>query len=175
MDAMTQSPQELKKQLDQALRLVSQTVEEIGQNPESLIAPSGESTSGRGTTPLPGDARDLFESLMARDQQMIQELMRLQRSLSRQNFRGAESARRLVRRLARQAQQSIGEMESLIGITEHGSRDDLGKNLTTTLDRIRRELKRIKTMEASSSGGSSRPQGSSPVPQPPVPDVRDRA
>jgi len=46
-----------------------------------------------------------------RDRQIIQELMRLQRTLSRQSFRGAESARRLVRRLVRRAQQNVDALE----------------------------------------------------------------
>ena len=48
MDAMTHTSHELKKQLNDALQLVSQTVEEIGQNPESLIAPTSALESGRG-------------------------------------------------------------------------------------------------------------------------------
>jgi hypothetical protein len=39
--------------------------------------------------------------------------LRLQRTLSRQNFRGAESARRLVRKLARKAEQNISEVGAL--------------------------------------------------------------
>ena len=48
----------------------------------------------------------LLELLAARDEYIRQELFRLQRALSRQSFRGAESARRLVRRLARRAEQN---------------------------------------------------------------------
>jgi len=51
----------------------------------------------------------LLELLAARDDYIRQELFRLQRALSRQNFRGAESARRLVRRLARRAEQNTND------------------------------------------------------------------
>lgn len=56
----------------------------------------------------------LLELIATRDRMIQGELVRLQRTLSRQNFRGAESARRLVRKLARKAEQNFTELESLI-------------------------------------------------------------
>jgi len=44
--------------------------------------------------------------------------VRLQRTLSRQTFRGAESARRVVRRLARRAEQNIADA---LAMRERGS------------------------------------------------------
>ena len=52
----------------------------------------------------------LLELVSARDEYIHHELMRLQRTLSRQTFRGAESARRLVRRLARKAEQNAQDL-----------------------------------------------------------------
>ena len=54
----------------------------------------------------------LIELVMARDEYIYHELMHLQRTLSRQSFRGAESARRLVRRLARRAEQNIQDLQA---------------------------------------------------------------
>lgn len=56
----------------------------------------------------------LLELVVTRDRMIQTELLRLQRTLSRQNFRGAESARRLVRKLARKAELNSAELESLI-------------------------------------------------------------
>jgi hypothetical protein len=67
---------------------------------EGLVWPSVASDSPQQSFCL------LLELLAARDEYIRQELFRLQRALSRQNFRGAESARRLVRRLARRAEQN---------------------------------------------------------------------
>jgi hypothetical protein len=63
------------------------------------------------TGPLPQDAElnTLLELLAVRDGYIHAELMRLQRALSRQTFRGAESARRLVRRLARRAEPNASD------------------------------------------------------------------
>ena len=55
-----------------------------------------------------------LELIATRDRMIQMELVRLQRTLSRQNFRGAESARRLVRKLARKALLNVTETESLI-------------------------------------------------------------
>jgi hypothetical protein len=63
------------------------------------------------------DAPGALELLVLRDRYIRTELLRLQRTLSRQTFRGAESARRLVRRLARKAEQNVSEIEALMGST----------------------------------------------------------
>lgn len=55
----------------------------------------------------------MLELLALRDRYIQAELLTLQRTLSRQTFRGAESARRLVRRLARRAEQNALDAESL--------------------------------------------------------------
>lgn len=59
------------------------------------------------------DFSTLLELLALRDRYIQSELLRLQRTLSRQNFRGAESARRLVRRLARRAEQNVVDIDAL--------------------------------------------------------------
>jgi hypothetical protein len=53
------------------------------------------------------------DELARRDMQIAKELLHLQRTLSRQTFRGAESARRLVRRLIRRAELNARELETL--------------------------------------------------------------
>ena len=71
-----------------------------------------EATLPRGPVePLPQNTElnTLLELLAVRDSYIHTELMRLQRALSRQTFRGAESARRLVRRLARRAEQNAAD------------------------------------------------------------------
>ena len=68
------------------------------------------------TSPLQYGEDELYtvlELLSLRDRFIQSELLKLQRTLSRQNFRGAESARRLVRRLARRAEQNVTDAESL--------------------------------------------------------------
>lgn len=59
------------------------------------------------------DMTTVLELLAIRDRYIQSELQRLQRTLSRQTFRGAESARRLVRRLARRAEQNAADVEAL--------------------------------------------------------------
>jgi hypothetical protein len=69
------------------------------------------------STPEPVPSRSevstLLELLALRDRYIQSELLKLQRTLSRQTFRGAESARRLVRRLARRAEQNVADVKSL--------------------------------------------------------------
>jgi hypothetical protein len=60
-------------------------------------------------SPNESELSTLLELLAVRDGHIHAELMRLQRALSRQTFRGAESARRLVRRLARRAEQNAAD------------------------------------------------------------------
>jgi hypothetical protein len=59
----------------------------------------------------------LLEGVAARDEQIQEGLLKLQRSLSRQSFRGAESARRLVRRLGRKLQQNAEAVSMLYART----------------------------------------------------------
>lgn len=56
----------------------------------------------------------ILSSLVQRDDQIRGELMKLQRTLSRQTFRGAESARRLVRKLSRKAGQNVDEARAYL-------------------------------------------------------------
>jgi hypothetical protein len=82
-----------------------------------------------------------LQSLQERDAQIQQELLRLQRTLSRQSFRGAESSRRLVRRLARRAQENITDAEAMKARLSDGitpSPDDLYQ-LCTVIEALRRE------------------------------------
>ncbi len=74
-----------------------------------LSMPQGPTAHGQ----IPSPAVRL-ELVATRDRMIQTELLRLQRTLSRQNFRGAESARRLVRKLARKAEQNTADVESLI-------------------------------------------------------------
>ena len=84
---------------------------------------SQPTTTGEGvalqlpSTPAPLTSRSevstLLELLAMRDRHIQSELLKLQRTLSRQTFCGAESARRLVRRLARRAEQNVADVESL--------------------------------------------------------------
>jgi hypothetical protein len=82
-----------------------------------------------------------LQCLQERDAQIQQELLRLQRTLSRQSFRGAESSRRLVRRLARRAQENITDAEAMKARLSDGispSPDDLYQ-LCTVIEALRRE------------------------------------
>jgi len=85
---------------------------------EGAPSPTGAAAEGlawpsiTSDTPFPSFCL-LLELLAARDDYIRQELFRLQRTLSRQNFRGAESARRLVRRLARRAEQNAADAQRL--------------------------------------------------------------
>jgi len=161
MDGMAQSSQELRKQLDHTMKLVSETVEAIDRNPQVLM-PRGPDTAqadaAQAEASIPVDVRRLLESLMARDQLLIQELLRLQRSLSRQNFRGAESARRLVRRLARKAQQGIADIQAMIGPDTTTAESPVGRDLALTLERIRRQLRRLKNLEVKADSPGPQPE-----------------
>jgi hypothetical protein len=83
--------------------VVSGSAGTAGRAGEGLVWPSVASDTPRQSFCL------LLELLATRDEYIHQELFRLQRTLSRQNFRGAESARRLVRRLARRAEQNTAD------------------------------------------------------------------
>ena len=82
---------------------------------KTLVLPS--TAPGVPQSGVPG----ALELLVLRDRYIRTELLRLQRTLSRQTFRGAESARRLVRRLARKAEQNVSEIEALMGSTDRSA------------------------------------------------------
>jgi len=82
-------------------------------SPEDVQSPDERATTmPRGPVealPQDSELNTLLELLAVRDGYIHAELMRLQRALSRQTFRGAESARRMVRRLARRAEQNASD------------------------------------------------------------------
>lgn len=79
------------------------------QSEDSVISLPHVASSHGASKPLASQ----LDLVAMRDRLIQAELLRLQRTLSRQNFRGAESARRLVRKLARKAEQNVADLESL--------------------------------------------------------------
>jgi hypothetical protein len=83
-----------------------------------------------------------LDDLAVRDQQIARELLHLQRTLSRQTFRGAESARRLVRRLVRKAELNAQEIAVLKGMRPalDEKRDGEALRLQMLLDELSHNL-----------------------------------
>lgn len=108
------SPVDKIRELHEHLQMLLETraLRSLDSNADSNPAPVPGASQG----PSAGDASATMQrfsatlsALIARDDQIRRELMKLQRTLSRQTFRGAESARRLVRKLARKAEQNSDE------------------------------------------------------------------
>lgn len=83
-----------------------------------------------------------IDNLVERDQQIARELLHLQRTLSRQTFRGAESARRLVRRLVRKAELNAQDLVALKGglPTSGGMRGEESAHIQLLLAEISHNL-----------------------------------
>jgi hypothetical protein len=84
-----------------------------GDDSEDVHASRAEESGEGGAAKIGPELYAGLQFLQERDAQIQNELLRLQRTLWRQSFRGAESSRRLVRRLARRAQENITDAEAM--------------------------------------------------------------
>jgi hypothetical protein len=116
-EAAMHSPAAKIRELHEHLELLLESHEYLQESGAQPISGS-ERTVARSVPATMPDVSIVLSALIQRDDQIRSELMRLQRTLSRQKFRGAESARRLVRKLARKAGQNIDEAMAL-GIITH--------------------------------------------------------
>lgn len=107
---------DLQQQIQSTLELVQRRQGEILRSAVTAVPDSTAS----GAMAMPGmtslKTPPRLDDLAERDLQIARELLHLQRTLSRQTFRGAESARRLVRRLVRKAEQNAQELALLKGM-----------------------------------------------------------
>lgn len=133
---------ELQQQIQSALELVRRKQGEI-RFPSVPMRP-GQPVAGDVAMPGVASLKPLprLDDLAVRDQQIARELLHLQRTLSRQTFRGAESARRLVRRLVRKAELNAQEIAALKGMRPalDEKRDGEAERLQMLLDEISHNL-----------------------------------
>jgi hypothetical protein len=132
---------DLQQQIQSTLEMVRMNQGALGTSVQADVqeAPNGDVAMPNVTPPGPVPRLD---ELASRDSQIASELLHLQRTLSRQTFRGAESARRLVRRLVRKAELNAREIALLKGLRpglEGGSAEDRTR-LQLLLDEISHNL-----------------------------------
>jgi hypothetical protein len=116
-----------------------------GEDPPAAHAATPPVVLPRMQTPA---SRTLPAELAQRDLQIARELLHLQRTLSRQTFRGAESARRLVRRLIRRAELNAREVTAL-GTAQPAASDSSGaaeSQLPQLLDRLASQLADLRAL-----------------------------
>ena len=112
-----------------------------GDDSEDAHASDAEQNGEEGAFKIGPELYAGLQFLQERDAQIQNELLRLQRTLSRQSFRGAESSRRLVRRLARRAQENITDAEAMKARLADGiapTQEDLYQ-LCTVIESLRSE------------------------------------
>jgi hypothetical protein len=153
---------DLQQQIQSTLELVQRKQGEIRRPADAARADHpalGDVAMPSVTSPLPPPRLD---DLAERDLQIARELLHLQRTLSRQTFRGAESARRLVRRLVRKAEQNAQEIALLKGMRPGMAEGSTGESarLQLLLDEIAHNLADLeklgRTLALSPSSGDAR-------------------
>jgi hypothetical protein len=114
MSVSREQLEDLRQRLER-LRAARAPVLDTGLAPADPAQPALALPGAAASAPRePETPASILELLAVRDRLIQADLMRLQRTLSRQNFRGAESARRLVRKLARKAEQNASDLEALM-------------------------------------------------------------